>query len=94
MKRDLDAWGVAAFALATFGAALLVPDLSLALVGQPVFGAVVGSVVVVTVVIVLRARGKRGSALERTSLALFLLFMPTVYLASWLRFGGGSGWRS
>jgi hypothetical protein len=92
MKTDLDALGLAVFVLATFAAALLVPDLSLSLISQPVFGAVVGCGIALTLVTVVRAQGRRGSRLERRCLAFFLLLMPTVYLASWLRFGGGSGW--
>jgi hypothetical protein len=92
MKTDLDALGLAAFAATTFAAALVVPDLSLSLVGQPVFSAVIASAIVLTLVTVLRARGRRGSRLERLFLALFLSLMPTVYLMSWLRFGGGGGW--
>lgn len=88
----LDALGLAAFVAMTFAAALVVPDLSLSLVGQPVFSAVMASAIVLTLVTVLRARGRRGSGLERLSLALFLSLMPTVYLMSWLRFGGGAGW--
>ena len=34
-KSDLDAMGLAVFVLTTFAAALVVPDLSLSLVGQP-----------------------------------------------------------
>ncbi len=92
MRSDLDALGLAAFVVATFAAALVVPDLSLSLVGLPVFHAVVASAVVLTLVTVVRARGPRGSRLERVSMALFLSLMPTIYLMSWLRFGGGGEW--
>ena len=92
MRSDLDSVGLALFVLTMVAAALLVPDLSVSLLGQPVFGAIVGGALILAVVTVLRAQGRRGTTLERWTMALFLFLMPPVYLTSWLRFGDGRGW--
>ena len=89
---DHDALGLAALVLSTMAALLLVPDLSLAVLGQPAFGAVIGAALTLTLVVVLRGRGRRGSALERSAFAIFLALMPTVYVVSRLRFGGSLQW--
>jgi hypothetical protein len=92
MKPDLDAIGLVLLVSSYTAAALLVPDLSLKLAGEPVFGGVVGAAALLCLIVVLRAKGRRGTALERRCLALFLLLMPTVYLTSWLRAGGERSW--
>ncbi len=92
MKIDADGFGLGLFVLTVVTAALLVPDLSVETVGHPTFAAVVGGAIVLTVVTVLRAGGRRGSRLERTGLAVFLLLMPTVYLVGWLLSGAGTSW--
>lgn len=89
---DPDALGLAALVLSTMAATLLVPDLSLAALGDPAFGAVVGAAVTLTLVVVLRGRGRRGSVLERSAFAIFLALMPMVYVVSRLRFGGSANW--
>src|SRR5688572_8149436 len=92
MKPGFDTIGLVLLIVSFTAAALLVPDLSLQLVSQPVFGGVVGAAVLLCLIVVLRSQGRRGSPLERLCLALFLLFMPTVYLMSWLRFGEDRSW--
>jgi hypothetical protein len=90
---DLDAAGLVLLVLSTIAAALLVPDLSAGLLGQPAFAGVVGGGVALALIVVLR-RGRRGSGAERLVLAIFLALMPSIYVASCLRFGGGTGWLS
>jgi hypothetical protein len=92
MHTDHDALGLAALVLSTLAALLLVPDLSVALLGHPAFGAVIGAAAMLTLIVVLRGRGRRGSALERFAFAAFLALMPTVYVMSRLRFGGSANW--
>jgi hypothetical protein len=68
---------------AQLGASLwIVPDWSPS--AEPVYLAAVGGVATSVFIAILRAAGMRGSAVERTALALFLGGMPLVYVASWL----------
>ena len=92
MKIDQDATGLGLFVVTMIAAALLVPELSVGLLGQPAFWAVIGGAVTLTVITILRSQGRRGTAVERVVLATFLFLMPTVYLASWLRSGGEITW--
>lgn len=92
MRSDLDALGLAALVLSTVSAAFLLPDLSLGLLGQPGFHAMLVTAGVLTLVVVLRSRGRRGSVLERAALALFLALMPSVYLMSGMRNGASGHW--
>jgi hypothetical protein len=84
MKRDLDTLGLLALVLGYSFAALLVPAFRpLDLLLEPSLGAVPGTAALVALVVVLRARGRRGSRLELRAMAVFLAVMPTVYLSSW-----------
>ncbi|MBI5515722.1 MAG: hypothetical protein HY909_18210 [Deltaproteobacteria bacterium] len=93
MKRDLDTVGLVALLLGYSAAALLVPDFRpLELLLEPTIGAVAGTAALVTVVVVQRSKGRRGSLLERRVMAAFLALMPTVYLSSWHLHHGAGGW--
>jgi hypothetical protein len=61
----------------------LVPAWTLGQLGTPVYVATVASILTSLFLLVLRAFGERGSALERRALALFLAGMPVIYVASW-----------
>jgi hypothetical protein len=67
------------------GIVWLVPRWSIALLREPLYLAVVATILTTAAITVLRLRGRRGSALERWILALFLAGMPVVYIWSWLR---------
>ena len=63
----------------------IVPQWSIGLLREPVYLAVMASVLITVWITLLRLRGRRGSRLEQWALALFLAGMPLVYLWSWLR---------
>src|SRR5262245_45526053 len=62
----------------------LVPDWSLAHIGEPVYLAALANVVTAAAITVIRLSGRRGSAAERLLLAIFLAGMPLIYVSSWL----------
>jgi hypothetical protein len=70
---------------------VLVPQWSLAHLWEPVYIAVVATILTTAWITILRLRGLRGSTLERWTLALFLAGMPVVYLWSWWR-APQAGW--
>lgn len=92
MKTDLDTFGLAALMLSSCAALLIVPDLTPASFANPAESAAIGTSICLTIVVVLRARGKRGSKFERYLFAAFLAFMPLVYVQARLRFGGSLEW--
>lgn len=90
---SLDSLGLVLLPLSVAAALLTVPDLSAATVAHPTFAAMVACTGVLALITALRGRGRRGTRIERGTLALFLLLMPTIYLASWLQAGGSHhGW--
>src|SRR5262245_12054395 len=92
MKFDLDAIGLVLFVLSVVVGLLLVPDLSPGLAAEPAFGAIVGGAIALAAIVLLRARGGRGSTHERRILGAFLFLMPTVYVTSALRGGASASW--
>jgi hypothetical protein len=74
-----------------FGIVSLVPRWSITHLREPVYLAVVASILTTVWITILRLRGRRGSKLERWTLALFLAGMPVVYVWSWLR-APQAGW--
>lgn len=90
--RISDRIGLSAFVVSVCAAVLAVPELSWQLVSHPTFAALAAGVAMLNVVVVLRASGRRGSLVEQRMFAVFLVLMPTVYLASWLRAPGSAAW--
>jgi len=88
MRRDPDGAGLAVLVVSWLGALLLVPEVTISMVGDPAFRAIAGLFLILPLVVVLRGRGRRGTLLERRVWAAFLALMPTVYLNSWWRSGG------
>jgi hypothetical protein len=83
--------GIAALLLSTCASLLLVPDVHVRDLIEPTVQAVISTPIVLTAVLIGRLAGWRPFV-ERTLLAAFLFFMPTVYLGSLALHGGGAPW--
>lgn len=79
-------------AAVTAGLILVVPGSPLAHLDDPSYWGVLGYLVALALLFGPRLAGRRRPRQERRVLLLFLVGMPVVYLADWLRFGGGPGW--
>lgn len=84
----LDRLGVAALAAATLACIAIVPAFPLLHLDDPGHWGVIGYFLTLPVLFRHRRAGARGAAAERRWLTLFLVAMPVVYLAFWLRYAG------
>ena len=87
----MDVLGIGSLVLWTSLSLLLVPDISEANWYEPTILAAVSMPVVLATLVALRV-GRAPVVWERTLLAAFLFFMPTVYLSSLALHGGSRGW--
>ena len=78
--------------LATIALLWIVPESPLRNLDDPNHWGVLGFVLTLLVLVNLWMRGIRGSRTERDLFVLFLVGMPIIYLADWVRFGGDGIW--
>ena len=87
----MDVLGIGSLVLWTGLSLLLVPDISAANWYEPTILAAVSMPIVLATLVALRL-GRAPVVWERTLLASFLFFMPTVYLGSLALHGGSRDW--
>ena len=89
MKRDI--YLLLPVLAATIALFWIVPEVSIAHLDDPSYWGLIGYAATLAVVGA-RVVGRRSPASERRWMVGFLVGMPLVYVADWLRFGGTTGW--
>jgi hypothetical protein len=87
----MDLLAIAVLVLSTSASMLLVPDVHARDLIEPTVQAALGTPIVLTALLLGRFAGWRP-LVERSLLAAFLFFMPTVYLGALALHGGGAPW--
>ncbi len=89
MKRDT--YVLLPVIAATLASFWIVPGVPFAHLDDPSYWGVIGYALTL-VVVVARVLGRRSEASERRWMVGFLVGMPLIYIADWLRFGGAAYW--
>lgn len=89
MRRD--SYVVLPVVAATIALFWIVPEVPFAHLDDPSYWGLMGYAVTLGVVVA-RVLGRRSDASERRWMVGFLVGMPVIYVADWLRFGGAAGW--